>query len=177
MTAELQEMQGGIRTGAYIPGDPDTWTPGQHSRNDKMVRYFEALREEGTLSDACKRLNVDQATVWRWRNEYPEFQADVTTFLSRDRQALLEDNLYRIATSNDPRMASATVKALEFYLKALDRPTYGDQTKVETTQTVNHMVQVVHTVRDDLRARQLERLSQLKTIDALPLSDSDNRHE
>ncbi|UQN10841.1 hypothetical protein [Deinococcus sp. QL22] len=164
-------------TTEFLPEEPPKWTPGQRTRNERMSAFLRALGREGSIARACETTSVDESTVWRWRDRHPTFGEAVNTFMTRTRQQRIEESMFRIATSTDPKQANAAVRAGELMLRALDRTQYGQHLEVKSTQTVNHMVQVVHTVRDDLRARQLARLSQLKTIDALPLSETDNTEQ
>lgn len=147
--------------------------PAEIKRAELKARFLTALREHGTITHAAAAAGVNRATAWRWEQDDADFAAEVRRWMHTDQVSELHESLYKIATSNDPRMATASVKAGEFLLKALDRNIYGDMTKIESTQTVNHLVQVVHTVRDDHRAKQLGRLNQLKTIDALPLEEKE----
>ncbi|GHF65271.1 hypothetical protein HNQ07_004701 [Deinococcus metalli] len=154
-------------------GDPATWTPAQRTRNERMAQYLRALRAEGTLTAACTATGISQPTVWRWREEFTAFGDAVTQFLTRDRQSLIEENLFRIATSTDPKMANAAVKAGEIYLKALDPDRYADRQKIEQTITINSQVQVIHEAREKHRIAQQEKLRQIRTIDALPGGSTD----
>lgn len=149
-----------------LPGDPGQWTPAEKRRHDRMAAFLRALQEEGMIRPACATCGVDTATVWRWREQYPAFEAAVTQFMTRTRVQTLEENMYRIANSTDPKMAMAAVRANEFLLRAWDRDTYDQAQRIEQTTTVNHMVQVIHEVRDSHRERQAERLKRLRTIDA-----------
>ncbi|GGK25776.1 hypothetical protein GCM10008955_19380 [Deinococcus malanensis] len=151
-----------------LPGDPADWTPAQKTRHERMCAFLRALQDEGMLLAACTASGVNITTVWRWREQYPVFEEAVTRFMNQTRVAKLEENMYRIANSTDPKMAMASVRANEFLMKAWDRPQYGDFQKVETTQTVNHMVQVVNADRDRHRNLQQQKLRQLRerTIDA-----------
>lgn len=160
-----QALQGDTHPGMYLPGDPETWTPGMVDRHARMLQFMDALRQLGTYTDACRATDIDNATVWRWRNDYPAFRDAVTTFMTRDRQVAIEDNMYRIATSTDPKTANATVKAGELYLKALDRDKWGDKLTTDTTITINTQVQHVIEVREKLRAAQSEKLHRIRTLD------------
>lgn len=150
----------------FHPGDPANWTPAQRTRNERMSLFLRELQKEGSLSRAYESSGVPEPTVHRWRGEYPPFGEAVTKFVTRTRMQKLEESMYRIALSEDPKMANAAVRAGEFLMKAWDRPQYGDHQRIEQTQTVNHIVQVVHTVRDDIRAKQQEALRRIRTIDA-----------
>ena len=142
--------------------------PGDLKRRDLKRRAIEGLREHGTIGHAAAAAGVSPSTIYRWRDADPEFNAEVLEFMHVDQVDQLHQSMYAIATSTDPKMASAAVKAGEFLLKSLDRDTYGDHIKQETTTTINHMVQVVHEVRDTHRERQAERLRRLRTLDAEP---------
>lgn len=149
-----------------LPGDPSTWTPAERTRNERMAAFLRELHTQGILQDAATAAGVDQATVWRWREQYPAFGDAVTRFLTRTRQAMIEDNMFRIATSSDPKMANAAVKAGEFYLRALDRDQYTERQVIEQTVTVNQQVQLINQARDRLRAERQARVAQLGIIDA-----------
>lgn len=143
-------------------------TPGEISRQQLKRRAIDALKEHGTLKAAAAAADVAPSTIYRWRDNDPQFAAEVDEFLHVTMVEELEASMYRIATSTDPKMANAAVRAGELLLKAENRDKYGDHQKIESTQTVNHLVQVVHTVRDGIKARQHEALQRLKTIDAEP---------
>ena len=110
----------------------------------------------------------------------------MTRFLTRTQQAMIEDNMFRIATSTDPKMANAAVKAGEFYLRALDRDQYTERQVIEQTVTLNEQVQVINKVRDqiwaerdakinEIRAKQAEFLQQgHRTIDSEPVGVRSN---
>lgn len=150
--------------------------PAQIRRQELKARFLTALREHGTISHAAAAAGVNRVTAWRWEQDDPDFAAEVRQWMHTDQVSELHESLYKIATANDPKMATASVKAGEFLLKALDRPTYGDHLKQETTLNINESVQVIHTVRAALSVRQVEKLQQLRTIDAesvLELSQSD----
>lgn len=93
----------------------------------------------------------------RWRDEHEAF-TNAYDIASQQRLLAVEDNIFRIAPSTDPRMANATVKAWN-----PDR--YTERLKTENTITINAQVQHVHSIRDQLRERQQERLQALHTID------------
>ena len=146
----------------------ESMKPGELKRRELKRRVLEALRENGTLTHAAAAVDMPPSTIYRWRKADPEFDAAVTEFLHVDMVDTLEQSAFRIATSTDPKMASAAVKAQEMLLKAYDRDRFGDHQRIEQTTTINHMVQVVHEVRDTHRERQAERLRRLRTLDAEP---------
>lgn len=152
-----------------LPGDPNTWTPAERTRHERMAGFLRALQNEGMILAACKASGVSDATVWRWRDEYPAFGEAVTEFLKHKRVLMLEENLFRIAASTDPKTANAAVRANEILLRAYD-PRFAATLKVEGTQTVNHIVQMSNEVRDNFRQRQLEKIRQIRTVDAAPAS-------
>ena len=147
----------------FLPGDPSQWSPAERTRHERMAAFLRALQEEGMVTPACKVSGVDQATVWRWREQYPAFSQAVTRFMTRTRVQVLEENMYRIACSDDPKVANAAVRANEFLLRSWDRDTYDQAQRIEQTVTINQQVQVVHEVRERNRQRQAERL---RTIEA-----------
>lgn len=142
--------------------------PGELKRRELKRRAIEGLRSEGTINGAAAAADVPPSTIYRWRKADPEFDAAVTEFLHVDMVDTLEASAFRIATSTDPKMANAAVRAQELLLKAYDPDRFTERHKIESTQTVNHMVQVVHTVRENHRAAQVQALQRLKTLDAEP---------
>lgn len=153
-----------------------TETPAEKIRRERKARFLEVLQEEGHITQAAARLGVAPSTVYRWRVQDPAFNDAIADWLTEDMEVIVATNMFRIATSTDPKLANATVKAGEFMLKSLNRETYGDQIKQESTVTVNHQVQVIHeardTIRQELRASQQQRLQALRTID-MPSSEGD----
>jgi len=127
-----------------------------------MVAFLQALQAEGMINPACVASGVSVASVWRWRETYPPFDAAVRKFMTRTRLLQLEDNMYRIANSTDPKMAMAAVRANEFLMKAWNRDEYGDHQRIEQTQTTVHQVQVIQEVRHVLQEQQSNRLAQLR---------------
>lgn len=149
----------------FYPGDPAEWTPAQRSRNERMASFLQHLQTEGMINPASKASGVSVATIWRWRDEYPAFNDAVVKFMTRTRMLKLEENLYRIANSEDPKMGMAAVRANEFLMRAWDREQYGEFRRVDQTVTVNHIVQLSHDARQAIQERQAEKLRQLRTID------------
>lgn len=149
-----------------IGGPPPT--PGEIKRRHLKAAALDALREHGTIGHAAAAAGVSPSTIYRWRETDADFNDAVTEWMHVDQVDQLHASMYRIATNDDPKTASAAVKAGEFLLKSLDRERYGDTIKNETTITVNAQVQHVHTIRDQLREKQQERLQALRTIDAEP---------
>lgn len=152
------------QTPILLGGEPGTWTPAQRSRNDRMAHFLRVLAEEGGCLTACQVAGVPYATVHRWRDEHEAF-ATAYDIASQRRLLAVEDNIFRIAQSTDPRMANATVKAGEILMRAWNPDRYTERLKTENTITINAQVQHVHSIRDQLRERQQERLQALRTID------------
>lgn len=142
-------------------GHTRTWTPAQRQRSRRKAAFLRALQEHGSLGAACLASGVSDVTVWRWRKQYPAFDRAVLDFVEGVREQRLVESMYRIATSDDPKMANAAAKAGEFLLKVWNRDKYMERQKIEQTVTINHQVQVVQAVRDELRARQQEKLQRL----------------
>ncbi|GGO28533.1 hypothetical protein [Deinococcus humi] len=158
----------------FYPGDPAKWTPAQRSRNERMASFLQHLQSEGMINPASKASGVSVATIWRWRDEYPAFNDAVVKFMTRTRMLTLEENLYRIANSTDPKMAMAAVRANEFLMRAWDREQYGEFKRVDQTVTVNHIVQLSHDARQAIQERQAQKLQQLRTIDVQASSRGDD---
>ena len=143
-------------------------TPGQVKRQALKRLAVDALREHGTLTHAAAAAGVAPSTIYRWRDSDPKFARQVAEFLHVSYIEELERSMFSIATSNDPKMANAAVRAGEFLLKAEHRQKYGDHQQIEQTININHTVQVALEARDRLQAQQQARLQALRTIDALP---------
>jgi len=152
------------QTPILLGGEPGSWTPAQRSRNDRMAHFLRVLAEEGIYLTACGVSGVPHSTVHRWREDHELF-AKAYDLALQQRLSAVEDNMFRIARSTDPKTANATVKAGELLLRTWNPERYTERIKNETTITVNAQVQHVHTIRDQLRERQQERLQTLRTID------------
>lgn len=146
----------------------DHHKPAQLRRQEKKDRAITALRQYGTLERAAEAAGVSRATVYRWREADPAFEAQVKQWIEEDMEDELHDTLFTIAKKGkeDAKYASAAVKAAELLIKAENREKYGDQIKQETTVTVNHQVQVVTSYRDKQRAALQSINRQALTIDA-----------
>ncbi|GAA4022850.1 hypothetical protein GCM10022631_41740 [Deinococcus rubellus] len=138
-----------------------TWTPAQRQRSRRKAAFLRALHEHGSISAACLASGVHDTTVWRWRKEYPAFDTAVLNFTEGVREQRVIESLYKIATSEDPKMANAAAKAGAFLLQAWNRPKYSPHLKIEQTVSVHQQVQVALDVRDQIRAVQAERLSRI----------------
>ena len=104
---------------------------------------------------------MNDATVWRWRKQYPAFDRAVLNFIEGVREQRVVESLYRIATSEDPKTATAAAKAGEFLLKVWNPDKYQQAQRIEQTVTVNHQVQVI----EGFRERQRQALQGIKIID------------
>ncbi|MDO4263852.1 MAG: phBC6A51 family helix-turn-helix protein [Deinococcus sp.] len=151
-------------------------TPAQQRRADRKERAIEALREYGTLQRAAEAAGVARSTLYKWREDDPQFEALVKEWIDEDMEAELHDTLFTIAKkgADDPKYANAAVRAAELLIKAENPSKYGDKLKVESEQTINHQIQVVHEVRDQHRQLQQERLRRLaeRTIEAEPIQQA-----
>lgn len=135
-------------------GHARTWTPAQRQRSRRKAAFLRALQEHGSLGAACLASGVSDVTVWRWRKQYPAFDRAVMDFVEGVREQRLVESLYRMATSDDPKMANAAAKAGEFLLKVWNRDKYMERQKIEQTVTINHQVQVIQAVREQHRTAQ-----------------------
>lgn len=151
------------QTPILLGGEPGTWTPAQRSRNERMAHFLRVLADEGGCLSACAASGVPYATVHRWREQHEAF-AQAYDIASQQRLLAVEEDIFRIARSTDPRMANATVKAGEFLMRAWDPERYTEKQKIEQTVTVNHQVQVIEGFRD--RQRQALRGLTLPVIDS-----------
>lgn len=139
-------------------------TPAEKVRRERKARFLEVLTEEGHITQAAARLGVSPSTVYRWRVQDPTFNDAVADWLTEDMEEVVATNMFRIATSQDPKTANAAVKAGEFMLKSLNRERYGETLKTESTQNINVQISTTTEVREHYRAEQLKKLTAL-TLD------------
>lgn len=153
MTTLTQERQrGNARAG----------TPGQRRRSHRKAAFLRSLQEHGSLTAACLASGVHDSTIWRWRQQYPAFDRAVLEFVEGVREQRLVESMYRIATSDDPKMANAATKAGEFLLKAWNREKWGDRQKIDQTVTITQQVQVIHEARERHREQQRAAIAALQ---------------
>lgn len=149
-------MEGG-HTHAQAP-----LTLAQQNRAAKKAAFLQGLREDGTLGATCKRTGLSLSTVYRWRKEDPEFNTSCEEWLHEELVDTLFQSMFQIATSTDPKMANASVRAGEFLLKALNPDVYAERVKIEANVTTHQHVTGVLEVRDRYRAEQDVRLQQIR---------------
>ena len=139
-------------------------TPGERVRRERKARFLELLPEEGHITATAARLGVSPSTVYRWRVLDPVFNDAVADWLTEDMEEVVAVNMFRIATSQDAKMANATVKAGEFMLKSLNRATYGDQIKTEATINISGQIDVAHQVQQQFRVEHAALKLQAKAL-------------
>ena len=154
----VKELQG---------GNARTWTPAQRQRSQRKAAFLRALQEHGSLGAACLASGINDVTVWRWRKQYPAFDQAVIDFMEGTREQRVVESMYRIAMSEDPKIANAATRAGEFLLKVWNRDKFGDTHKIEQTVTVNHQVQVIQDARDRMRKEQAEAMQTLRDLRTL----------
>lgn len=142
-------------------------TLAQRNRAERKAKFLEALQEHGSLSATCLATGTPRRTVYDWRETDAAFNEVCEAWLTEGMEDALVESLYQRATNPEDKTGE---RAAEFLLKSLNPDRYSERTKIDQTLTINQQVQVVHTVRDEFRARQEERLAQLRgrTIDAEP---------
>ncbi len=149
---DAQELQG---------ANARTWTPAQRQRSQRKAAFLRALQEHGSIGAACTASGINDVTVWRWRKQYPAFDQAVIDFVEGTREQRVVESLYRIAMSEDPKIANAATRAGEFLLKVWNREKFGEKQRIEQTITVNHQVQFIHDLRDRMRKEQQEAIKAL----------------
>jgi len=94
-------------------------------RDTKKKRFIETLAVQGTVSHAAQAAGVSRNTVYRWRDEDPEF---AILWDEAHEQAVdsVESVLFQKALSGD------TI-CMIFYLKA-HRPIYRDRLNIDIEQ-------------------------------------------
>lgn len=165
---ELTEMKEG-HAHAQAP-----LTLAQQNRAAKKSAFLQGLREDGTLGATCRQTGLSESTIYRWRRDDPEFNQACEDWLHVELEDELHQSMYRIATSTDPKMANAAVRAGEFLLKAVNPEQYADRIKVDSTQNINVAVSITHEIRDKYRAEYAAHKAQLqalRTIDATPVTE------
>ena len=163
---EQTEMKGG-HAHAQAP-----MTLAQQNRAAKKAAFLLGLREDGTLGATCKRTGLAVSTIYRWRKNDAEFNQNCEDWLHDELEDVLHESMFQIATSTDPKMANASVRAGEFLLKALNPEQYGEKIRVDSTQSISVAISIGDQVRDQFRAEHATLRAQaraLRTIDVLPL--------
>lgn len=111
---------------------------------------MEALRTGSTATGACEVVGVSRPTVYRWRDEFPEFASEWDSV-----KAGVVD---RIEAALTARAIDSSDQAAMFLLKAHRPDVYREQSRVEHTGPAGGAVQVEHThdlsklSADELRA-------------------------
>ena len=144
-------------------------TPAEKIRRERKTRFLELLPEEGHITATAARLGVSPSTVYRWRVLDPAFNDAVADWLTEEMEEVVATNMFRIATSQDSKIANASVKAGEFMLKSLNREKYGDQLKTEGTINISGQIDIAHQVQQQFRvehAQLRDKARALRTIDA-----------
>ena len=84
-------------------------------------KFLEILEEIPFIKYACRKMNVDRTTIYRWMKEDRYFNLKVNNTLTKGRQGLVEDAEYgllkKIRKDEDQR-------AIEFYLRHNDKRYY-----------------------------------------------------
>lgn len=94
-------------------------------RDSRKKRFIEALTLNGTVFHAAQAAGVSRQTVYRWRQENPEF-ADLWEEAIENAVDEVESTIYQQAVGGN------TLAAI-FYLKA-HRPIYRDRLNIDIEQ-------------------------------------------
>lgn len=106
--------------------------------NDTKKEFLEEFTSEvQSLKRAAKKVGISQATVWRWRQDDPEFNKDVEEAKNKQEQMRVEkveDSLFRRAVSGD-----ATGAETIFWLKNRAPDRWSDEPEVEINNEVSQV--------------------------------------
>ena len=119
-------------------------------RRDRQKKTFiETLEAQGTVSHAAKAAGVSRQTVYRWRDEDPEF-ADLWYEASENAVDAVENALYKRA------LAGEVIPAI-FYLKA-QRPKFRDRLNINVEQVRGEIEERIAQLREnpDLLLKRLQ---------------------
>jgi Homeodomain-like domain len=117
------------------------------------AEFLAALRKHVTVTRACEAVGIHRSSVYRWRDEDPEFAAAFQDVDDRNVEEA-EAVLYEMAVTGHPKrvydkdgnlLEEYTVrdpKLLEFFLKARRPNVYRDRATVEHTGPGGGAVQV-----------------------------------
>lgn len=135
---------------------PDSERCRRHSETggtvDKKGAFIEALRDELSIYAAAKVVGVGRATVYRWRDADPAFDAAIAASQA-DAIDTLEQSLFRRAKKSD------TTAAI-FLLKSWRPDKYRERTAVEHSgevRTVNVEPERIAGLADELAAKRAKR--------------------
>ena len=121
-------------------------------RDRQKKRCIEALILQGTVYHAAKAAGVSRQTVYRWREEDPEFAQLWEEAIENDVDEV-ESTIYHQAVGGN------TLAAI-FYLKA-HRPLYRDRLNIEIEQLRGEIEERMEQLREspDLLARAIPTLT------------------
>lgn len=110
----------------------------RYKRDSQKRRFIDALTEQGTVYHAAQAAGVSRQTVYRWRDEDPEF-ADLWYEAIENAVDRVENTIYQRALAGD------TIAAI-FYLKA-QRPIYRDRLNIDIEQVQCRIEEVLDRLR------------------------------
>lgn len=121
-------------------------------RDRQKKRFIEALTLKGTVYHAAKAAGVSRQTVYRWREEDPEFAQLWEEAIENDVDEV-ESTIYHQAVGGN------TLAAI-FYLKA-HRPIYRDRLNIDIEQLRGEIEERMEQLREnpDLLARAIPTLT------------------
>lgn len=158
-----------------------TWTVQQRLRSKRKAAVLRALLGPESPTRARLMASLDAAGVpysthLAWTERYPAYKTAILNGLAA-RETIIVDGFVALASrlndpdKLDPKLATAAVKAGETIIRGDNPDKWAERQKIESTQTVNHIVQMSQEVRDTFRQRQLEKVRQIRTIDMPSNSD------
>ena len=107
-------------------------------RDRQKKRFIDALTVEGTVYHAAQAAGVSRQTVYRWRDEDPEF-ADQWYEAIENAVDRVENVIYQRALGGD------TIAAI-FYLKA-QRPKFRDRLNIDIEQVQSRIEETLDRLR------------------------------
>src|SRR5688572_429551 len=113
--------------------------PAMRDKRDRQKkRFIEALTTHGTVYHAAQAAGVSRQTVYRWRDEDPEF-ADLWYEAIENAVDAVENMIYQRALGGD-------VIAGIFYLKA-QRPKFRDRLNINVEQVQSEIEEALERLR------------------------------
>ena len=112
----------------------------RNKRDNRKKRFIEALTVHGTVYHAAKAAGVSRQTVYRWREEDPEF-ADRWDEAIENAVDEVESTIYQQAVGGN------TLAAI-FYLKA-HRPMYRDRLNIDIEQLRGEIEERMEQLREN----------------------------